>query len=70
MKIDVEGYELEVLETLSKTIFFSRITSFFVEFDVNLGKIHYVEEFLLSNGFFESGRWGDSLHWDAQILKD
>jgi FkbM family methyltransferase len=69
VKIDVEGYEIDVLETLSKSSFFPKIISFFIEFDTNFGKVKQVESFLISNGFMESERWGKSDHWDALWLR-
>jgi hypothetical protein len=69
VKIDVEGYEITVLETLEKSLFFSAIKSFFIEFDGRFADLCPVESFLIRNGFSESGRWGTDLHWDALWLK-
>ena len=69
VKIDVEGYELEVLNTLRNTEFFTRISKFFIEFDLDFGKVQEVENFLKLNGFVERGRWGSNTHWDALWLK-
>jgi len=65
VKIDVEGYELEVLKTLERSDFFQFTRGFFIEFDEDFGKVNEVEEFLTSHGFSESGRWGNNFHWDA-----
>ena len=65
IKIDVEGYEFEVLETLAIANLFPNIQAFFVEFDQNMGKVQQVEDFLKENNFTESSRWGSGLHWDA-----
>jgi FkbM family methyltransferase len=65
VKIDVEGYELEVLTTLRNAEFFNSVEKLFIEFDPEIGKVEMVEEFLLHNDFVESGRWGTKTHWDA-----
>jgi len=65
IKIDVEGFELEVLQSLSKTDFFCRVVSFFIEFDVNMGEVELVSRFLFEHGFCEVSRIGNPEHWDA-----
>jgi len=65
VKIDVEGYELNVLTTLRKAEFFKSVERFFIEFDREIGKVEEVEEFLELNDFVETGRWGTKSHWDA-----
>jgi|GEM_PF-413060 len=65
VKIDVEGYEFEVLTTLRDAEFFKSIEKFFIEFDREIGKVEKVEEFLALNDFAESARWGTNSHWDA-----
>jgi len=66
VKIDVEGYEYEVLKALETANFFSSISEFFIEFDEEHGRVEQVEAFLRKNKFTESGRWGSSIwHWDA-----
>jgi len=61
VKIDVEGHEYEVLETLKATDFFPDIKAFFIEFDRKQSeKTEQVENFLIKNLFIESGRWGSS----------
>ena len=65
VKIDVEGYEFEVLTTLRKADFFKSIDKLFIEFDREIGKVEKVEQFLVLNDFVESGRWGTKSHWDA-----
>jgi len=65
VKIDVEGYELDVLKTLNRSDPFPFIRGFFIELDEDFGKISEVVEFLTSHGFSESGRWGNNFHWDA-----
>ena len=70
IKIDVEGYEYEVLKTLRKTMFFHLIQEFYIEFDKSLGKVSKVEEFLLEHDFRESNRWGKDSHWDAHWVKN
>jgi FkbM family methyltransferase len=65
VKIDVEGYEFEVLTTLHNAEFFKSIKKFFIEFDLEIGEVEKVEKFLVLNDFVESGRWGSKSHWDA-----
>ena len=65
IKIDVEGFELQVLKTLFACSIFPKVKSFYLEFDENMGKVRQVEEFLTGNGFIECGRWGTKSHWDA-----
>jgi hypothetical protein len=65
IKIDVEGYEFQVLKTLLACSIFPKVKSFYLEFDKNMGKVLQVEEFLAGNGFAECGRWGTNSHWDA-----
>jgi FkbM family methyltransferase len=65
VKIDVEGYELVVLETLREANLFPLIQDFFIEFDRQTGEVQLVEEFLRKHMFIESGRWGSNSHWDA-----
>jgi FkbM family methyltransferase len=69
VKVDVEGYEIDVLETLRSADFFPLIQGFFVEFDYELGKIKEVENFLGENSFVELARWGSDAHWDALWVK-
>ena len=70
IKIDVEGFELEVLKSLSSTTFFHRVVSFFVEFDVNMGDVDLVSNFLSAQGFREVSRFGSTEHWDAHWQRD
>lgn len=65
LKIDVEGYEIEVIKTLMKTSKFSYVRKIHLEFDTKLGDVKGVEELLRSGNFDEQERWGDSHHWDA-----
>ena len=65
VKIDVEGYEFEVLQTLLSCKFFSKVEYIYLEFDIVLGKVPEVTQFLTDHNFHESGRWGKHTHWDA-----
>jgi FkbM family methyltransferase len=69
VKIDVEGYELEVLKTLQKTDLFNRIKHFHIEFDVTEGHPDEVQSFLQLANFVEVKRWGDESHWDAYWIQ-
>jgi len=65
VKIDVEGYELVVLEALQEAKIFPLIRGFFIEFDRVNGEVERIEEFLRKRKFIESGRWGSTSHWDG-----
>jgi len=65
IKIDVEGFELEVLKSLVGTDFFSSISSFFIEFDLDMGDVELSGQFLSDHGFTEVSRVGGPRHWDA-----
>jgi len=70
IKVDVEGYEFEVLKALRSALFFQFIQDFYIEFDNRLGRVIEVEKFLIENGFQESRRWGTDSHWDAHWVKN
>ena len=70
VKIDVEGYEFEVLKALRSALFFQFIQDFFIEFDSRIGNVVAVEKFLLENHFLESRRLGKDSHWDAHLVKN
>jgi FkbM family methyltransferase len=69
IKIDVEGYEFDVLKTISRASFFPSVTKLFIEFDVRRRDLSEIEIFLNASGFREYGRWGSELHWDALWCK-
>jgi len=70
VKIDVEGFELKVLETLAKTRFFNQIKFFVVEFDDSRGTTNQILDFFQGNGFIEAGRSGNSNHFDGFFIKE
>ena len=69
IKIDVEGFELEVFRTLLKTKFFPNITQFIIEFDANYGNVRELTNLLLHSSFREAGRSSEGDHWDAYWVK-
>lgn len=69
VKIDVEGFELEVLSTLKKSEIFPNIEHIHVEMDVTEGKPDAVKNLLELSNFIEVKRWGDANHWDAYWVK-
>jgi FkbM family methyltransferase len=69
VKIDVEGFELEVLKTLQKTELFDRIEHIHIELDVTAGFPDAVHALLQLASFTEVERWGDESHWDAYWVK-
>jgi len=69
-KIDVEGFELKVLETLAKTRFFNQIKFFVVEFDDSRGTTSRILDFFRVNGFIETGRSSNSNHFDGFFIKE
>ena len=69
IKIDVEGHEISVLETLAKTKFFNQISEIFAEFDTRMSDPRLTEEWFNSHGFVKSLHLGDDSHWDALYVK-
>jgi len=70
VKIDVEGFEFEVLQTLSKTRIFDNIKFFIIEFDDTRGTTEAVTNFLQENNFVEKGRSSTSGHFDGFFVKE
>jgi len=69
VKIDVEGFELQVLETLQKTPLFQRVEHMHIEFDVSTGQLQEVQSLLECANFVEVKRWGDNNHWDSYWIR-
>jgi hypothetical protein len=69
VKIDVEGHEKKVLETLSKWDHFKKVSKLFVEFDIHMSDVDDLEKFLVSLGFHQSIRHGKQHHWDALWIR-
>jgi len=65
VKIDVEGHELTVLETLSNCEFFGRITEIYAEFNTMMSDTESLQNWFASNGFVEVMHLGTEFHWDA-----
>jgi len=65
VKIDVEGHELTVLETLGNCEFFSRIAEIYAEFNTQMSDTSAMHEWLISHGFVETMHMGTDVHWDA-----
>lgn len=67
-KIDVEGAEPEVWQTLKRTHFFARIAGLLIEIserNSDVGRLHDLLATLEADGFAEVGRAGDREHYDA-----
>jgi len=69
VKIDVEGFELQVLKTLEKTSLFPRVEHLHIEFDVNTGHPQELQSQLERAHFVEVKRWGDDNHWDSYWIR-
>ena len=70
VKIDVEGFELEVFRALLKTEFFRDISQFIIEFDVKYGTIGELNNLLEAYSFREIRRSSQGDHWDAYWVKN
>ena len=65
VKIDVEGHELTVLETLGNCIFLNRVVQIYAEFNSQMSNTQAMHEWLTNQGFVETMRTGSASHWDA-----
>jgi len=65
VKLDVEGHEMTVLETLSKTIFFDRIQEIYAEFNAQMSDTPAMKAWFEMHGFTETMHLGDETHWDS-----
>jgi hypothetical protein len=69
VKIDVEGFEVEVFRALLRTEFFPDISQFIIEFAVNYGTIDELTNLLELYSFREIRRSNQGEHWDSYWLK-
>jgi FkbM family methyltransferase len=69
VKLDVEGHELTVLETLSKTDFFERIVEIYAEFNTQMSDTVAMQAWFASHGFTETMHMGSQTHWDALYIR-
>lgn len=69
IKIDVEGHELNVLETLVKWSNFKYVNKIFLEFDIFMSNVVEMSSFLTLHGFSSHLKIGTSTHWDELWLK-
>jgi len=65
VKLDVEGHEMTVLETLSKTNFFDRIQQIYAEFNAQMSDTKTMKAWFENHGFSETLHLGDETHWDS-----
>jgi FkbM family methyltransferase len=65
VKLDVEGHEMTVLETLSKTLFFDRIQEIYAEFNAQMSDTPAMKAWFETHGFTETLHLGDETHWDS-----
>ena len=70
VKIDVEGHELTVLESLGKCAFLDRITEIYAEFNTQMSDTQAMHEWLAGHGFVENMRIGSESHWDSLYQRD
>ena len=71
-KIDVEGAELQVIETLRRAALYNRIDTIIIEIsERNLGAPEKARLLTLleDDGFREAGRYGAPEHYDAQYIR-
>lgn len=70
IKIDVEGFELVVIQTLLKTSFWPQVTNIYYEVDENYLDYKSVEAILLKEGFRFEAKNGDADHYDLLFIRD
>lgn len=70
VKVDVEGYEMTVLEELSKTEFFQRIQSIFYECDESWVDPVDIRTFLTKYAFTSFERIGGGRHYDVLATRE
>jgi len=70
VKVDVEGFEFEVLQTLAKTRIFDNIKFFVIEFDDTRGTTEAITNFLNEHNFVEKSRSNSSGHFDGFFVKN
>jgi len=65
VKLDVEGHELTVLETLRNCDFFERISEIYAEFNTVMSDTESLQKWFVTNGFVETMHMGTETHWDS-----
>jgi len=70
IKLDVEGHELTVLETLGNCDFFGRITEIYAEFNTQMSNTSAMNDWFISHGFSETMHMGTESHWDALYTRE
>ncbi len=65
VKIDVEGHELSVLETLGRCNFINRVAENYAEFNSEMSDTRAMQTWFANHGFVETIRTGTERHWDA-----
>ena len=69
IKIDVEGFELTVLQELFKCNFAPSISNIFYEVDNRWGDESLIKKLLLQNGFRNFKKIGKGHHYDVMAIK-
>lgn len=69
IKIDVEGFELVVLQTLMKTGFWKSVKNIYYEVDESYLDYKKVENLLLSEGFTFEAKNGSGEHYDLMFAR-
>ncbi len=69
VKVDVEGYEEKVFETLIKTNFFKKIKNIFYEIDERWVNPEILKDILKKEGFTEFSQIGKGRHYDVLAKK-
>jgi len=70
IKIDVEGYEKQVLTELFKSDIYKYITHIFIEMNYGYGQVETVDQILQESGFRELWRKGSEQSYDALYVND
>lgn len=70
IKIDVEGFELVVIQTLINTSFWPYVTNIYYEVDENYLDYKKLEAILLKQGFRFEAKNGDGGHYDLLFTRD
>lgn len=69
VKIDVEGFEKQVLIELFKSKIYKNITHIFIEMNHKYGQVEKVDHFLNDSGFRELWRKGTEQSYDAMYAR-
>lgn len=69
LKLDVEGHEMSVLNSLAKSTIIKRIVEVFAEFNPAMSDTSAMQQWFDDQGFIEEWRIGSIEHWDALYVR-